>query len=270
MIRVLISSALGLAVSNLVREVSAQPSASATDVDTQTPVQTDQPVPATPAPASAAVPAESPPIVATAAPSTATPTPAPLPAPPATHQDYDGPPLLLGHKNKKLQIGGYGGPTIAYSRMLGRDGVLIGGEGGVLIDHRLTLGGAGYAFSRTPDGPPAPDGTPRNYFSGYGGFVIRYAVYADLPIYASLGLLLGGGALTLATHDHDHEGDENTEVRGYFVAQPDASLHVNLTRWLRISLTGGYRIASGVEAFHYQASDISGAVIGGNIQGGWF
>lgn len=259
---------------NLVRQASAQPSASVTNAGTQTLVQAEQPVPTSsaPAPAPVPVPAESPPRVAPATQTTA-PSAAgtvPLPPPPTRHEEYDGPPLLLGHKNKKPQIGGYGGPTIAYSRMLGRDGVLIGGEGGVLIDHRLTLGGAGYAFSRTPDGPPAPDGSPRNYFSGYGGFVIRYAVYADMPIYASLGLLLGGGAITLATRDHDHEGDENAEVRGYFVAQPDASLHVNLTRWLRVSLLGGYRIASGVEAFHYQASDISGAVVGGNIQGGWF
>ena len=58
-------------------------------------------------------------------------------------------------------------------------------------EHRLTLGGAGYGFSRTPGGPPAADGTSRQFSSGYGGFVIRYAVYSDIPLYASFGVLIG-------------------------------------------------------------------------------
>jgi len=55
-------------------------------------------------------------------------------------------------------MGGYGGLTVAYSRMLHRDGVLIGGEGALLVEHRLSLGGGGYGFSRTSAGPSAPDG----------------------------------------------------------------------------------------------------------------
>ena len=43
-----------------------------------------------------------------------------------------------------------------------------------------------------------------------------------------------------------------------------------MTRWLRLSLTAGYRFATGVDSFHFQADDVGGAVVGGNIQAGWF
>jgi hypothetical protein len=181
--------------------------------------------------------------------------------------------LLLGDGKKKVKVGGYGGPIVAYSRMLGRDGVLVGGEGAVLIDHRLSFGGAGYVFSRSPDGPPAPDGTPREFFTGYGGVLIRYAVYSDLPIYASFGTLVGGGAIALAPrHDDDEDEDDNdnVETRGFFVLQPDVSLHANATRWLRFGLIFGYRIATAVDHFDYHGSDMSGPVVGGSVQAGWF
>jgi hypothetical protein len=193
-------------------------------------------------------------------------------SPPAKADDYDGPPLLVGNSAKKPRLGGYGGPTVAYSRMLHRDGVLIGGEGALLIDHRLSLGGAGYAFTRTPSGPPTVDGIEREYFAGYGGFLVRYAVYSDIPVYVSFGLLIGGGALTLAPRYHDDvEHDEaDVEVRGFFVTQPDISLHVNATRWLRFGVTGGYRFATAVDDFGYGGDAVGGAIIGGNVQGGWF
>lgn len=186
--------------------------------------------------------------------------------------EYTGPPLLLASGKKKPVVGAYGGLTVAYSHMLHRDGVLVGGEGAALLDHRLSLGAAGYGFSRTPSGPNAPDGTSREFFTGYGGLLLRYAVYSDIPLYASFGVLIGGGAVTLAprSHDHDEADDHDVEVRGFFVMQPDISLHVNATRWLRFGLMGGYRLASGIDDFGYGSESISGVVAGGNIEFGWF
>lgn len=166
--------------------------------------------------------------------------------------------------------------TVAYTHMLHRDGVLVGGQGGVLIGHRLSIGGAGYGFTRTPDGPSLPDGTSREYTTGYGGLMLRYAAYSSsFPVYASLGLVVGGGGVVLAPH-HDHDDDDDdvdeddVEGRGYFIAQPDLSLHLNPTRWLRFGLTVGYRFASSVEDFDYDAGAVGGVVVGGTIEAGSF
>ncbi len=193
-------------------------------------------------------------------------------------QPYNGPPPLLGAG--KVAVGAYGGLGIAYTHMLHRDGVLTDLELAVLVDHRLSLGLAGYVFSRTPEGPRAIDGTPREYAAGYGGLLLRYAAFApDFPVYASVGMLLGGGALNLhsqnvycSNHDDPH-GDcysPYSETEGFFVFQPDFSLHVNATRWLRFSATGGYRVASGVTRFGYDAKALGGGFGGGSIELGWF
>jgi hypothetical protein len=265
------------------------------------------PAPAT-APATAATATDAPPAVApgtsteVAAPTTVETTPPPASAPGPTNEPgglappqplapgasqrqpggtYDGPPLLLGPG--KLKLGAYGSLGVAYTHMLHRDGVATDFAAAVLIDHRVSIGLAGYVFSRTPKGPENYDGTPREFSTVYGGLLLRYAVFADFPVYGSLGVLVGGGALVLRDRwdyyrrDGDLELEDDDEyvtrreaAEGYFVAQPDITLHVNATRWLRFGVTGGYRFASAVERFGYDSTAMSGAVVGGNVELGWF
>jgi hypothetical protein len=195
---------------------------------------------------------------------------------------YDGPPLLLGPG--KLKLGAYGSLGVAYTHMLHRDGVATSVAAAVLVDHRFSIGLAGSLFSRTPKGPLAADGAPREFSTVYGGLLLRYAAFAaDFPVYGSLGVLVGGGALVLRDewdyYRRDRDGDLDSDdeyatrremAEGYFVAQPDITLHVNATRWLRFGVTGGYRFASAVRRFGYDGTAMSGAVVGGNIELGWF
>lgn len=198
---------------------------------------------------------------------------APAPAPtPAARKEYDGPPLLFG---KDKSIGGYAGPTIAYTHMLGTDGTLVGFEGALLIAHRLSLGLAGFGFTRTPGGPADVYGIPRDFGTGYGGFVGRYALFTSSPVYASLGMLIGGGAVVLhrawdpdGEHDDEDYADE-AEVDGFFLVQPEFSLHMNVTRWMRLGLSVGYRATSGVQRHGLTESDLNGVVAGGSMQFGW-
>ena len=91
-------------------------------------------------------------------------------------------------------------------------------------------------------------------------------------------MVVGGGAVALSDL-HRHRGDTGDplddrpmreQVEGYFVVQPDLSLHANATRWLRFGVTGGYRFASAVKHFGYDGTAMSGAVVGGNVEFGWF
>jgi hypothetical protein len=196
--------------------------------------------------------------------------PAPVPAP-EQRTAYDGPPLVFG---RRAAIGGYGGVSAAYTRMFHTDGALLGFEGALHIAHRLSLGVAGFGFSRTPDGPESWDGGPRKYGAGYGGFVGRYAFFTSSPVYASLGVLIGGGAAVLHPdwendYDDDAYDDDSTQGDGFFVVQPELSLHANVTRWMRLGLTLGYRATSGVTRLGLTESDLNGVVLGGNVQFGW-
>jgi hypothetical protein len=238
-----------------------------------------------PTPAAPATP------TATATPATAAPAAvARTPAKPAGHMrfdsgsrprdSYDGPALLLG-RGKKLGVGGYLGMGGAYTRLMDRESGLVSFEAALLLDHRLSLGVAGYGFTRTPRGPAGYDGSPQEFAAGYGGFAVRYSVFGRSPIYATFGLVLGAGAINL--HDkhkwHDEDwGDwpnEDGEWHAgrfdpFLFVQPEIALNANATRWLRFGVTGGYRFTNGVGRFGLDNSDLNGVVVGGNIQLGWF
>jgi hypothetical protein len=210
------------------------------------------------------------------APAAAPGQPAPNPgATVSTSTPYDGPPLLFTTGPGKPKLGAYGGIGVAYTHMLHRDGAVIDLSGAILVDHRVSLGIAGYFFSRTPSGPNYFL-TPREYRASYVGAFVRYHVYGDFPVYASVGALVGGGMLWLGEdfdHDHNHDDEWNSEaseLRGNFVFQPDFSLHANATRWLRFTLTGGYRVATAVNDFGYDSEAMSGVVAGGKVEMGWF
>jgi hypothetical protein len=231
-----------------------------------------QPLSQTPTAPAAPPPAPPPaPVAGVSSPTAATPPPASPSAPCPPGREYDGPPLLLGGRS---QVGGYGGFSTAYTHMLDHDGALLGVEGALLLAHRLSFGLAGYGFSRAPSGPDAPDGSERRLGVGYGGFVVRYAFLTNLPVYPSLGMLIGGGAVVLTDEDfEDGDGDDDDEheqTDGFFVFQPELSFHANLTRWMRVGLTAGYRVTSGVHRFGLQESDTNGVTLGGNLQFGWF
>lgn len=200
---------------------------------------------------------------------------------PEARDSYAGPPLLLG-RGRKVPVGAYAGFGGGYTRFMGRDSGLVSFEAALLLDHRLSLGVAGYGFTRTPRGPRATDGTPQEFGAGYGGFALRYSVFGRSPIYATFGVVLGAGAVNLhrdvdwddESHwdaaFHDDDDWDAGRFDPFLFAQPEISVNTNATRWLRLGLTAGYRFTGGVGRFGLDESDLNGVVVGANIQLGWF
>jgi hypothetical protein len=114
------------------------------------------------------------------------------------------------------------------------------------------------------------DGVPRDLAVGYGGFLVRYSVLTGGPLYGSVGALVGAGALTLHRDtEHDASGDHHADASdSFFVFEPQLSLQVNLLRWMRIGLQGGYRITNGLGHLGYTEQDIDGLTLGGTLQFG--
>ncbi len=181
-------------------------------------------------------------------------------------EDVGAPPLFSSVRH----VGGYGGPSVMYSRIAGKDGVLVGGEGAVLLDHRLALGGAGYGWTRDSSAPADVDGVPRDLTVGYGGFLVRYSLLTGGPIYGSLGALVGAGGITLARNSDDDRSEDarSDQSDSFFVFEPQLSVQVNLLSWMRIGLQGGYRITSGLGHLGYTEQDIDGVTLGGTLQFG--
>jgi len=192
----------------------------------------------------------------------------------------DGPPLWFGSR-KRVKVGAYGGLGSAYTRFLHRDSTLLSVETALLFHHRLSLGLAAYGFARLPESPETDTGVQHRFGAGYGGFVVRYSVFTESPVYLTFGTLLGAGALKLSPDCVCGDvislraGRDEGEWRignydAFVVAQPEIELDSNVTHWLRVGVNVGYRVSGGVRHFGLEASDVNGVVAGGKVQLGWF
>lgn len=190
---------------------------------------------------------------------------------------YEGPATLLTSDGRKMHVGGYGGISIMGTSINKSGGLLVGGEGAILLDHRLAIGIAGYGLSSEVSGPDFADGEASILGFGYGGAVFRYHLVSKRsPVTASLGTLVGAGGLTLieetTTDEFDNEYDyaEDTEASVLFVVEPSVQANLHLTKWMRFGVTGGYRFVRGPSLRGISDGDLEGVTAGGHLQFGWF
>jgi hypothetical protein len=154
----------------------------------------------------------------------------------------------------RVTHGGYGGPEVKFSSILGEPAVLVGGQGGWIIDHRFVLGAAGYGVATQHDVPTETQigGYPSTLEMGYGGVRGAYVFWPEKIVHFDIALLVGGGGLVVRTTDRVRtaQGDRFQVGRddAFFIMEPALELEVNVTRFMRIAASGSYRYISGVEA----------------------
>jgi|GEM_PF-3007694 len=190
---------------------------------------------------------------------------------------YDGPPTLL-EMSGDYAIGGFGGIGVMYTRFAGGGSPQVCGEGGVIIDHVLELGGGGCGITSTVDAyekyGPEPHYPDDRMGFGYGGFLVRYHLFSRNIVNLGVGALIGAGGLTIGTWDTSEQewssDYKHMRSEAVFVFEPHVGAYTNFTRWLRIGAVAGYRLVSGVDTPGVKASDLAAPTLGGVLQGGWF
>lgn len=137
-------------------------------------------------------------------------------------------------------VGAFGGPLIEIGSINGEVGADIGGGGAVLFEN-LFLGGYGlgtdYPQARVVDG-----GEESIYdikFS-HGGLWLGYIQGPNKLVHLTSSVKIGWGKSRLR-----QEGDFRYKDQ-IFVMVPELGVEVNLTRFFRLSLTGGYRWVNGI------------------------
>ena len=248
------------------------------DAATAEPPSSERPIPPPPEPRSAPAGARiySPndatsPAVRTAAVSLGTTEDASTPG--ATGPADAGPPTLFG--GQRITFGGYGGIDVRYSRVSSQDALLVGGEGAVLLNHRLAIGGGGYGLSSLVSGPRSANGEPTFVGFGYGGLVVRDNFVNERPVYLSVGALIGAGGVgffeQVSEDEHDPDPlDSGLDAGAFFVVEPSVGIHVNVARWMRVGASAAYRFTRGIDVEGLDDSDFSGPSAGGHVEFGWF
>lgn len=272
---------LGLSTLLLTALAQAQPAQSEVAPTTAAPAESAPAAeanaqPAAPAPVAAASQEAAPPKVSFTEPPAAQAAPASPPPRPAAAPD-DGPQTLFRSGGK---LGGYGGLDVGYTRVAGNDAALLCGGGALLIDRALTIGlmGCGVAArinAETYGNVVHEDGDRLEF--GYGGVLVGYQFFQKQLYNLSLTTMVGAGGTSIVNHRGTEWGDDDFDnhrdvkaTDALFVAEPRLTGYLNLTRWARVGAFAGYRFVGGVNMRNLSAGDLSGPVVGGTVQFGWF
>jgi len=152
---------------------------------------------------------------------------------------------------KKNVYGGYGAPFVGITQMDGAMATLVGGKGGVIINHRFVFGGVGTAIigsnsNAVLDTIKTKSATPmdslwikKNLSMGYGGIFVEYIlkysspIHISIPLNIQIGGVKGGG---------DHSNIKSSAI---FVVEPGINLEFNFYKFFVPAINVGYRYVSG-------------------------
>jgi len=168
----------------------------------------------------------------------------------------------------RIEHGGFGGPVVMFSQINGHTGVIVGGRGGWIINHIITIGGGGYGLSnKVPAGPQAW-GDSLALVMGYGGFEVGFIFNSDKLIHLDFHTLIGAGGTGTRLWNDDVRDEANDG--SFFIVEPVLSLVLNVTHNFRIAGGVGYRYISGVDSPYFTDSDLSGTSINISFKFGHF
>jgi hypothetical protein len=169
----------------------------------------------------------------------------------------DGMRTLFGGDGK-IENGGWGGFTLGYTRVNGKDAFLSGGKGGWLINHRFTLGLAGYGFITNWNQNSITLPTADNYSmaGGYGGLLLEPVFAPFNPIHISVPVIIGGGSAGVVENFDSHMHNHYSTYSGCFVIEPGIDLEINVVRFFRIALNASYRFTSSLYVDYYSNDGI--------------
>ena len=171
--------------------------------------------------------------------------------------------------NGDVSWGGYGCPEVKFTPFNSQAGLLVGGRGGVIINHSFLLGLAGYGIvtSHKLDDYKVYNpyyGDSSAYLRmGYGGLHLGVILEPNQLVHITTGMLIGAGwaGYTRSYSFYDNDNNHNYKVyesTPFFVFEPSAGVELNVASFFRIELNASYRIVSGADLPVTNNTDLSG------------
>jgi hypothetical protein len=149
---------------------------------------------------------------------------------------------------KGISHGGYGGLTISYTSLDGKDAIMIGGKGGWIIDHRLTLGLAGNTFVNDIQVSTNANYEEVSLAGSYGGLLIEPVLAPFAPLHITFPIIIGAGGIAHVNYQHWVNDNYIEPVvwdsDAFFVIEPGIELEINVVPFMRASFGASYRHTS--------------------------
>lgn len=140
--------------------------------------------------------------------------------------------------------GAWGGSVIGLTAFDDNYAVTRGGYGGLEFGKNLLIGYGGF---RTTDEVAIGQNANSNFDLDYHGLILGYGVKSEKVVHPEILLLVGGG-----NADVNKEGDDRV-----LVIQPAAGIEVNVFRWFRFGINGGYRFVANTDLPNLSDKDLS-------------
>lgn len=166
-----------------------------------------------------------------------------------------------------IDHGGFGGVNTQFSQINNNLGVMFGGYGAWLIDHKFALGGGGMNLMNDVKFNEAADGNQTIDFS-YGGIYIGYLHKSSKLIHFTVESFIGRGEVDLEAEDSD--GDNVLEDDNVFVIDPSLNAEINITNSIKFMLGVGYRFVPGINMDNLDAEDLNSPTLRASIRFGAF
>ena len=177
-------------------------------------------------------------------------------------QEAPAEPRTLFGSNSEHRNGGWGGPAVALTEVMGKPALLTGLKAGWIIDHRFTLGIGGYGMvtdvpNKGYDAYLVDNGEEvrrtSQFRMGYGGLLLEPVIAYKSPVHVTLPILIGAGGCAYETStrwesgDSTHYDDWRDQGQAFFVLEPGVELELSLVRILRVGIGASYRYTTDIE-----------------------
>jgi len=163
----------------------------------------------------------------------------------------------------EMENGGFGAPVVKITTIDGNAEVMVGGRGGWIINHTFVLGGGGYGTAtKTRSDRLNSDG---QYEFGHGGLELEYIWRHAELVHGTFLLHVGAGSI-------EHPGflDTRAGQDSVFVLEPTVSAELNVVKFFRVAIGGGYRFVIDVDVNGLNDGDLSGPAGTITLKFGWF
>ncbi len=140
--------------------------------------------------------------------------------------------------------GVWGGPLFNMSTV-GEDGHLFrGGLIGLEFNKKIYISYADYYINEKAKLDAFPN---QSIDITYKGLQLGYAFIPDKRIHPKISLLAAGGKVEL----------DDEEANNVFVLQPSGGVEINLFKWCKVDVMGGYRLIKGIDTVGLSDTDVS-------------
>ena len=178
----------------------------------------------------------------------------------------------------EISHGGYGGISVNYTQIDGKEAVLVGARGAWVINHGVAIGLGGYGFANDMSyNKTINDITDRYTLAGgYGGLLIEPIIGAKWPVHVSIPVLIGAGGVAYVnqywkTYDdpyyHDYHPDD---ADAFFVIEPGIEIELNMVKFMRLAIGGYYRYTSDLDLADTKSDLLNGFSTGVTLKFGKF